>query len=234
MVMEQKDHSGASDAEECYELDLDDHSETEVDSLFEDAVAAVERGRDKSQSEDMSTTEEIEIDEILPAEDTSAETEDASSDGEVKALKERLLRTMADFDNYRKRSDREKASMRKFAVSDVLKDSLSVIDNLERALSSTGSVEELKTGLELVLRQHGEILKRHGVVRVEAVGQPFDPQIHEAVAREESEDIDAPMVTAELQSGYLLHDRLLRPAMVHVAMPVNRPAAVEDAEDADD
>lgn len=233
--MEKKDHSGASDAEECYELDLDDHSETEVDSLFEDAVAAVESRRDKSQSENMSTTEEIEIDEILPAEDDSAETAaSASDDGEAKALKERLLRTMADFDNYRKRSDREKASMRKFAVSDVLKDGLSVVDNLERALTASGSVEELKAGLELVLRQHGEILKRHGVVRVEAVGKPFDPQIHEAVAREESEDIDGPMVTAELQSGYLLHDRLLRPAMVHVAMPVNRPAAVEDAGDADD
>ena len=98
-------------------------------------------------------------------------------------------------------------------------------------MESSGSTEDLKQGLKMIVRQQEEILRRHGVERVEAVGQAFDPTVHEAVAREESAEVESPTVTKEMQRGYLLHDRLLRPAMVFVAMPGGKPAADRAAGD---
>ena len=148
--------------------------------------------------------------------DTAPRTEPEDERG---SLRERLMRTLADFDNFRKRTERETRALRKMANFEVFKDFLGVLDNFERAMDSSGSTEDLKQGLKMIVRQHEEILRRHGVKRIEAVGKPFDPTVHEAVAREESPGIDVPTVTREMQRGYLLHDRLLRPAMVFVAMP---------------
>ncbi|MEE8525621.1 MAG: nucleotide exchange factor GrpE, partial [Thermoanaerobaculia bacterium] len=137
---------------------------------------------------------------------------------------------------YRKRAEREKNTLRQMGTFDVLKDSLGVIDNLERALESGGDVEDLKQGLRLILRQQEEFLRRYGVERIDTEGQLFDPTIHEAVARQELAEVEAPTVVGEFQKGYLFHDRLLRPAMVHVAMPaaVAKAAAAEAAEENDE
>ena len=97
---------------------------------------------------------------------------------------------------------------------------LPVVDNLERALAAGGKVEDLKLGVELTLRQFKDLLRQRGIVEVPAVGEPFDPAVHEAVAREEAADVSVPTVTAEMQRGYSLHGKLLRPALVRVAMPV--------------
>ncbi len=197
--------------EDGYEIDMEKHSAGDLDAAIQDAVEAVER----ESSGDFEAIEEA-----------------APDDGERSAedhLKERLLRTLADFDNYRKRAEREKSTLRRMGTFDVLKDSLGIIDNLERALESGGSVDDLKQGLHLILRQHEEFLRRHGVERIAAEGQTFDPTVHEAVARHESDDVREPTVVGELQKGYLFHDRLLRPAMVQVAMP----RAGADAADAE-
>jgi molecular chaperone GrpE len=151
---------------------------------------------------------------------------------ENRALKERLMRTLADFDNFRKRTEREKASLGKFAIFDVVKDFLQVSDNLERAMAASGKLEDLKLGLEMVLKLQEDILRRHGVEKVVAVDRPFDPTIHEAVSREESEEVEVATVKAELQPGYLLYDRLLRPAMVTVTVPA-APPSPPPAEDGD-
>jgi molecular chaperone GrpE len=156
-------------------------------------------------------------------------------DTEVRNLRDRLIRTLADFDNFRKRTEREKSSIKRFALFDVLRDFLSVHDNLERALAASGNAEDLKTGVEMTARQFTDLLLRHGVEPVPAVGRVFDPTVHEAVSREEGADVVEPTVTAELQRGYRLHDRLLRPALVIVAMPPPQPPEEEvSSEESDD
>jgi molecular chaperone GrpE len=137
-------------------------------------------------------------------------------------LRERLLRALADFDNLRKRTDRERQDLRRYALFDAMRDLVAVTDNLERAAAAGGAVEDLKAGVDLILQQMRETLRRHGVTAVEALGRPFDPAEHEAVTREEDPAVSSPVVTAELQRGYKMHDRLLRPAMVRVSVPGER------------
>jgi len=207
--------------EHLYELDLEDHGPEDIDAAFKDAVAAVDRTKEEGPSEPASAVNPpsgVEPVDDGPEDDQNS-NDQAQLASEATGLRERLMRTLADFDNYRKRTDREKQALRRFANFDVFKDFLGVLDNFERAMESSGSTEDLKQGLKMIVRQQEEILRRHGVESVEAVGQPFDPTVHEAVAREESIEVEKPTVTKVLQKGYLLHDRLLRPAMVYVAMP---------------
>lgn len=226
-----------------YELSLDDTlaqiPEEGMDALFEDAVGAVEKRRKtKTESAESTSEDEVEAD-AEPAEAKVADAADSPDNGATETesseptkaaaenaemLRDRLVRTMADFDNFRKRTEREKSDLRKQAAGSVLRDVLEVVDNLERALSASGKLDELKQGVEMILKQQVDILRRHGVERVESVGQTFDPNVHEAVAREEGDaDLDGPTVATELQAGYRHHDRLLRPAMVTVAVPPAKP-----------
>lgn len=136
--------------------------------------------------------------------------------------RERSLRLRADFDNYRKRTERERADIERFALADALRDLLPVVDNLERALGAQGGQGDsvdLRRGVEMIVRQLHEILKRYGLSPIPAVGERFDPAVHEAVFQEESDVVAAPTVAAELQRGYRLNDRLLRPSLVKVAVP---------------
>ncbi|MEM8929705.1 MAG: nucleotide exchange factor GrpE [Acidobacteriota bacterium] len=208
------------DLDDTYELDLDQASDNNVDEIMRDALDAVERA---DRSDDDAPAEEP----VTAVEDEAPVAAELSP--EDANLREQLLRTLADFDNFRKRTEREKAEVKRFAAQNVWKDVLGVIDNLERATTASGGVDELKQGLDMVLRQLADVMKRYGVVAVPALGEAFDPQVHEAVAKEESAEVEGPTVTAELQKGYTIHDRLLRPAMVYVAMPAQRPvAATED------
>jgi len=171
---------------------------------------------------------EVEILEVLDpdAEDgrplaaaVSEEDEVAELRREIADLRDRSVRTLADFDNYRKRSERERRDAVRYAASAPLGDLLEVVDNLERALAAGGSSDDLKLGVEMTLRQLEEVLRRHGIEGVPAAGQRFDPAHHEAVSRLVDPDVEAPTVVEELQRGYRLHDRLLRPARVVVAVP---------------
>ncbi|GFN22525.1 hypothetical protein TAMC210_08410 [Thermanaeromonas sp. C210] len=141
---------------------------------------------------------------------------------EIERLRSQLLRLQADFDNYRKRIRREQLELRQTACAELVKELLPVLDNLERAMASArGGSEEgaLLSGIELVFRQLVEVLGRYGLSEVKALGQPFDPAYHEAVATEEATDPQRHnLVTEELRKGYLLHGRLLRPALVKVAL----------------
>lgn len=138
---------------------------------------------------------------------------------ELEEMSERFLRLRADFENFRKRAERDREERVRRGVAESLRELLPVADNLARAATAQGSLDDVRRGVEMVSRQLAEALRRQGVVAIEAVGRPFDPQLHEAVAREESGEVDVPTVVAELQKGYLHGDRLLRPAMVRVAMP---------------
>jgi molecular chaperone GrpE len=133
------------------------------------------------------------------------------------ALQDRLLRTAAEFDNYRKRMDRERRDLAEYTAGEAIKDLLPIIDNLERALQAAAQDDPLRKGVELIHKQMLEILRRRGVTPIEALGTDFDPNVHEAVTQEESEQHREGEVMEELQRGYKVGDRLLRPAMVKVA-----------------
>ena len=138
---------------------------------------------------------------------------------EKAALHDRLLRTAAEFDNYRKRTDRERRELSEYAAADVLGDLLSILDDLERALLTPAGpeAEAYRKGVELIQKQMLEVLRKRGVTPLEAVGKDFDPNFHQAVIHEVSPDHRDGEVTLELRRGYMLGERLLRPAMVKVA-----------------
>jgi molecular chaperone GrpE len=140
---------------------------------------------------------------------------------EKNALQDRLLRTAAEFDNYRKRMDRERRELSEYAAADVLKDLLPILDNFERALQAPAPPEAdaFRKGIELIHRQMLDVLLKRGVKPIEALGADFDPNFHQAVIHEPSAAHRDGEVMAELQRGYLIGDRLLRPAMVKVAKP---------------
>lgn len=162
-----------------------------------------------------------ELQQPVPAGAAAAEEPDplATLREERDALQDRLLRTAADFDNYRKRIERERRDLSEFAASDVLSELLPILDNLERALQAPAPPEAdaFRKGAELIHKQMIELLRKRGVRPIEALGADFDPRIHQAVIHEGSEDHREGEVMEELQRGYMLGDRLLRPAMVKVA-----------------
>lgn len=136
----------------------------------------------------------------------------------LKDTHERLLRTAAEFDNYKKRAQKEKEDVQKFGAERLLKDFLPVLDNLERALDHAEQHDprQVIEGVKLVQKLFETTLARHGVSGFSAVGKPFDPSLHEALMQQES-DAAPGTVVSEMARGYKLHDRLVRPAAVVVA-----------------
>jgi len=132
--------------------------------------------------------------------------------------KDRYLRTLADFENFRKRAEREKQDFFKYALAGLLKDLLPVLDNFDRALEHAEEGDDFHRGVLLIYKQLFDAIKKHGLRPIEESGVPFDPKIHEAVVREENPSVPSHTVVAVLQRGYFLQDRLLRPAMVKVAV----------------
>jgi molecular chaperone GrpE len=144
----------------------------------------------------------------------------AEAQAEAARLKDALLRTAADFDNFRKRTRRELEEARRNGREDLLRALLPVFDNLERAIQSaqrTSDVKAMTEGLTMVQRQFVDALGREGIARVATVGRPFDPGVHEAIQQVETSEHDPGTVIAEVQSGYTQGERLLRAAMVVVA-----------------
>lgn len=166
---------------------------------------------------DETAAEQSEAAEARPA--TDADEALAALQKERDAYKEQFLRAVADFDNYRKRIERERREVAEYAASDVLLELLPIIDNFERALQApaAGDTEAFKRGIELIHKQMLELLRKRGVTHIEARGIDFDPNVHQAVIHEPSEEHREGEVMEELQRGYKLGDRLLRPAMVKVA-----------------
>jgi len=133
-------------------------------------------------------------------------------------LQDRLLRTAAEFDNYRKRMERDRRDLADYMAADVVGELLPIVDNLERALQAAPAAEDpLRKGVELIHKQMLDLLRKRGVKPIEALGADFDPNFHQAVIHEASAAHREGEVMQELQRGYLLGDRLLRPAMVKVA-----------------
>ena len=193
-------------------------TDSDEDKEKENGTEAAASDREDPQSKP-EMTDPVELEN--PMEDLEAKLE--VKEQEAKENYDRLLRVSAEFENYKKRASRDLAELRKFANQSLIKEMLSVVDNLELAMNSTNGHKTIDQGLLQGLDMtHNEILKvfeKFNVKPIEAKGQTFDPTFHEAVMQEATDEFDENTVINELQKGYLIHDRLLRPAMVVVARP---------------
>jgi len=173
------------------------------------------------EPESTTPDEQIINGEVDPVKELEAKLE--AKEKEAGETYDRLLRLSAEFDNYKKRSSREMEEFRKFANQSLIKEMLSVIDNLELAMNSTKDHKaidkDLLQGLEMTYKEILKVFEKFNVKPIDACGQPFDPTFHEAVMQEETNDSPKNTVVNELQRGYMIHDRLLRPSMVVVAKP---------------
>jgi molecular chaperone GrpE len=173
-------------------------------------------------------------DESQPAAEAAApaETELERLTREASAMRELAQRKQAEFENYRKRMERERADFVRHAGFDIVKEVLPVLDNLERALraAEAGPEGQFRAGVEIIHRQLQDILARQGVSEIESLGKPFDPHLHQAVSHVETDAQPEDTVFEVLQKGYLFKDRLLRPAMVSVARA--REGSLGSSEDA--
>lgn len=145
-----------------------------------------------------------------------------AKDKELKETYDRLLRVTAEYENYKKRMAREMDDFRKYANQSLLKEMLSVVDHIELALQAASDASPdkcLAEGLNLTLKELSRILEKFNVKPIDAVGKPFNPEFHEAILRETSEEVPETTVVREMQKGYMINQRLLRPSLVVVAVP---------------
>lgn len=224
--------------EEGMKIDIEspEQFEEDVEKILEEAE---EKAQNKKDSKEESTEEETSEG---PAEETPAdkpEEPDEESEADEKKkhhgkkdkknkkdprdekiaeLEDRVKRQMAEFENFRKRTDKEKSQMFDMGVKNVVEKILPVIDNFERGLANVpeGSDEAFVSGMKMIYKQMTDELDKIGVKPIEAVGQPFDPNIHNAVMQVESEEYESGTVAQELQKGYMYHETLVRPSMVGV------------------
>lgn len=167
-----------------------------------------------------------------PPSELTPEAELEATQAELLRVRDQLLRTAADFDNFRKRSRREIEDARIRSREELLRDLLPVFDNLERAVAHAEQATDAKAvaaGVQMVLKQFVDTLGRIGIERVEAVGKAFDPNFHDAFQQVETDEHPPGTVVAELQPGYAMGDRLIRAAMVTVAKPPSSDGAASEA-----
>jgi molecular chaperone GrpE len=151
-----------------------------------------------------------------PVEAAASRTELEQLKGERDQLVDRLARLQAEFENARKRAERERQEYRDYATGAVVEQFLPVVDNFELALKATGTAEQMRHGVELIVKQMEEVLRQLQVNPIPTVGEAFDPRLHEALGSVERDDLPDQHVAEEIRRGYKLRERLLRPAMVRV------------------
>lgn len=136
---------------------------------------------------------------------------------ELEELNDRLLRTAAEFDNFKKRTEREKLTVAEFAKAQVMKNLLPILDNADRATAFEHGTEQYNKGIEMIVKQLGDLSSKLGLVELGVVGEEFNPEIHEAIMHVEDENFGENTVSAVMQKGYKFGDTVIRPAMVQVA-----------------
>jgi molecular chaperone GrpE len=198
----------------------------EKDKLETGASGAASKGNGKDD-------EDIHIEVLEPEEAPLSLEEPSATSSEIIELEkqlmelrkekeeiyDRLLRKHADFENYRKRIEKDKREFRQYVLAEFLSELLPILDNFERALSHSDEQpdSQYRRGVELIYRQLRDLMERKGLKEIEIQDQPFDPNFHEAIARELRNDLPENTILEQLQKGYLFHNKLLRPAMVKVS-----------------
>ncbi len=149
---------------------------------------------------------------------------------EREEFKDKYLRGLAEMDNFRKRMKKEREEFQKYVLTEILLDLLQVYDNLERALKAKTSEFDkgIVSGVEMIRKQFLDLLKKNQVLEIDALGKHFDPAVHEALSKEERAGISKPVVVEVYQKGFIYNDKLLRPALTKVAVPVAVPPAAAD------
>lgn len=146
--------------------------------------------------------------------------------------KDRYLRVLAEFDNMRKRGERERAAARKFALEALMRDLLPVLDSLEFAAAAEGDADAIREGIQLATTSALRVLQNHGLETIEAHGESFDPRFHEAVGMRPHDELEAGRVAHEERKGYVLNERVLRPSRVHIVIaPAEAAAESADSEE---
>ena len=163
------------------------------------------------------------VEEALPAVTSEAQIAALSAERDQLAaekadLKDRLLRALADFDNFRRRAERDRSDYVQFAAMEIVRDLIPIVDDFRRAMKVETADKEYAKGVELIDQRLFETLKKAGLEPIEAAGKPFDPNLHQAVDRVQTEDWPDQTVLEEYQCGYNFKGKLLRPAMVKVAV----------------
>ena len=171
-------------------------------------------------------------------EDGVKETEEDNLKEEIRRLKEEKIRVLAEMENLRKRFDREKIDSIKYGSVNFARDILSPGDNLERALSAINkeedhsqSIKNLIKGLLMVKKELATVLEKNGITKIYTLNKKFDPNLHQAMMEVENNDLDEGIIVQEIQTGYLMHDRLLRPAMVGVSKKTKKETEKEVDQD---
>lgn len=167
------------------------------------------------------------IDEVIEEQQTEQQEEAAQEDPRIEELakqaeenQQRYLRAQADFDNFRRRTQKEKEDLAQYASMKLIGQLLPVVDNFERAVAAASAnqdFEALAKGVDMIFRQLEQTLQQEGLKAMEAVGEPFNPEFHQAIMTVESDDHEEGIIVEEVQKGYILKDRVLRPAMVKVS-----------------
>ncbi len=192
---------------------MEDKELRQEQSEKEREEALFQEGASEGSEEGEAQREEV----VLSKEEYEHLAEEARK---AKELYEKCLRIQADYDNARKRLEREREEFIKFAQFRIIQDFLAVLDDFERAYESAKSsrdIEKLIEGLEMIGKDLYNLLKKYGVEEIEAEGKAFNPEVHEALMQEERDDVPENTVVAVLQKGYKLHDKVLRPARVKVS-----------------
>ena len=199
------------------------------------------------ESQDVAESKEDNLDDIhsenneenlKSEEEDSQDTEEDVLREEIKTLKEEKIRVLAEMENLRKRFEREKIDSIKYGSVNFARDILSPGDNLERALSVINegeehpqSIKNLIDGLLMVKKELSTALEKHGITKIDSLNKKFDPNLHQAMIEVENNDLDEGVVVQEIQTGYVMHDRLLRPAMVAVSKKTQKTSEEENSKD---
>ncbi len=170
-----------------------------ADTVTEEEVEKADENGKEPEDENVKVEEETA--------DTEADKEDADA---------RYLRLMADFQNYKKRVEKEKKDLQSYANEKIITELLSVLDNFERALQQEAGGDGFKEGMEMIFKQLGDVLEKSGLAEIAALGEDFDPNFHNAVMTEETEEYESGKVSGVMQKGYTLNGRVIRPSMVKV------------------
>jgi len=193
---------------------------------------------DLTETQDENLGENIDNEKEENSEEEIAQTDDDKLKEEIRGLKEEKIRVLAEMENLRKRFDREKIDSIKYGSVNFARDILSPIDNLERALSAINkeddhpqSIKNLIEGLLMVKKEILNALEKNGITKIDSVNKKFDPNLHQAMMEIEDDNLDEGVVIQEIQTGYMMHDRLLRPAMVGVSKKSKQQSETEIKKD---
>ena len=197
--------------EEVMEEELKEAEEAKAEDAKAEDAKATEAEEDTQESEE--TSEEAAED---SGKESGEENEEVKDEGKEEEGELRYLRLMADFQNYKKRVEKEKRDLYSYANEKIMGDLLTVMDNFERALEHDAD-ETFKEGIEMIFKQLQDVLEKSGLAEIPALGEEFDPNVHSAVMTEETEDYESGKVSGVMQKGYTLNGKVIRPAMVKVA-----------------